>query len=236
MTNDYSLDDENKSEAELPDSLIQDTADAVAEIVSDTGLEVEAEEANSIAKERVEKFTSPLMIQRAAGASSQVSIHGSPSGGVESGRSLKISNILINLKTTAFALPGTLPALLAVYEKNGTPDHVRIAMAGVFALYSWLMILSKALKVPLTQRSAGVLRVMWLYKNDGDDVVSYEGLLEEVNSRFEDYKWERIDGEELLSHLETLERIGCIERDASYGSIRTDRIRWLLKEKVKVTY
>lgn len=61
------------------------------------------------------------MIQRAAGATSQVSITASPAAGVEGGQSVKVRNILVNLKTTAFALPGTLPALLAVYERNGSP-------------------------------------------------------------------------------------------------------------------
>lgn len=209
-----------------------DIAEAVAEIVADNGLEIEEHEAKLIGKEIFEKFTSPLLIQRAAGASSEVAIQGNPAGGVESGRSVKVRNILINIKSTALALPSTLPALLEVYETNGTPDHVRFAMAAVFALYGWLMVLKKAMGISLTQRTAGVLRVMWMMKTD--DVVSQDGLLDQVNDRFTEYKWDPITADELFSHLENLEKAGCIERAGS-TSIVSERIRWRLKEQVKVT-
>jgi hypothetical protein len=191
------------------DSLCEETADAISEIMADSQLQFETDEANHIARELVTKFTSPLMIQRAAGATSQVSITASPAGGVEGGRSVKARNLLVNLKTTAFALPSTLPALLAVYERNGTPDHVRLAMAAVIALYGWLTVLSKAIKVDLSQRTAGVLRVMWISKTADSDLISQDGLLDEVNSRFKEYRWDSISGNELFSHLESLEKIGC---------------------------
>ena len=76
---------------------------------------------------------------------------------------------------------------------------------------------------------------MWVSSQSTDDIVSYEGLLEEVNARFKEYKWEQIDNEQLLTDLGTLEKIGCIERDSPFGSIRTERIHWRLKESVKVT-
>ena len=112
---------------------------------------------------------------------------------------------------------------------------MRIAMAAVIALYGWLTVLSKALKVPLTKRTAGVLRVMWMSTGEITDVVSHDGLLEKVNAKFKEYKWQPVDAEELLTTLETLEKIGCIERDAPYESILDRQRRWRLKEKVKVT-
>jgi hypothetical protein len=49
--------------------LSQAAADAVEEIVGDTEIEIDRDDAIVIANELLEKFTSPLMIQRAAGAS-----------------------------------------------------------------------------------------------------------------------------------------------------------------------
>jgi hypothetical protein len=239
MTDSHSHDEnerDGQGEHESVDPTAEQVADAIAEIIVDSGLQLEADEAITITKEMLEEFTSPLMIQRAAGATSSVSITASPAGGVESGRSIKVSNLLVNLKTTAFALPSTLPALLAVYERNESPDHVRIAMAAVFALYGWLKVLSAAFKIPLTKQTAGVLRVMWKSTRNETNVVPHDGLLERVNSGFEEYKWQPINAEELLSLLETLEKIGCIERDAPYNSILTEHIQWRLKEKVTVTY
>lgn len=57
-----------------------------------------------------------------------------------------------------------------------------------------------------------------------------------ASSGFQEYKWQPINDEELLSLLETLEKIGCIERDTPYDSILSEQIQWRLKEKVTVTY
>jgi hypothetical protein len=53
---------------------------------------------------------------------------------------------------------------------------------------------------------------MWLTNKKGEDSVAHAGLLEKVNSQFVEYRWEKIDAEQLLVQLETLERIGCIEK------------------------
>ncbi|GEM_PF-6585088 len=230
---------ERQGEGESTDhELQQAAADAIAEVVVDADMHIEADEAVTIASEILEKFTSPLMIQKAAGATSSVSVVGSPDGGVESGRSVKATNILrwINLKDAAFALPSTLPTLATLFDKNGASNHVRIAMAAVIALFAYLRVLSGAFQIPLTKRTAGVLRVMWLVSKDNEEVVHQNALLENVNSQFEEYKWQAIDADELLSHLETLEKIGCIEKDEAYSSILMERIQWRLKEKVKLTY
>lgn len=130
-------------------------------------------------------------------------------------------------------MPSTLPALVEVYETNGTPDHVRFAMAAVFALYGWMTVLKKAMGITLTQRTAGVLRVMWMVRTG--DVVSQDGLLDQINARFTEYKWEAISADELFSHLENLEKASCVERSGP-TSIASERIQWRLKEQIKVKY
>lgn len=191
---------------------------------------------SSIAKELLEKFTSPLMIQKGAGASSQVSITMSPSGGVESARSVKGRNVLINLKAAAFASINSLPVLVSLFEKYGKPGSgAQVAVSGVIALFGMLKTISAALGISLTKRTAGVLHTMWSSKMEDRISVRHVGLLEAVNAQFEQYQWQKINAEELLTHLETLERLKSIEREESYNSISMENIHWRLNERVKVT-
>jgi hypothetical protein len=160
----------------------------------------------------------------------------SPGGGVDSGRSVKGRNIFLNLKDAASASLSSLPALMALHEKYGKPESGwQVAVAAVIALSGLLKALSSALQVSLTKQTAGVLHTMWLTNKKGEDSVAHAGLLEKVNSQFVEYRWEKIDAEQLLVQLETLERIGCIEK-IPYDSISFDRIRWHLLERVKLTY
>lgn len=212
----------------------EDAVDAIMEIMSDVGAPVSRDDAVSINQEAIEKFTSPLMIQRAAGATSQVSITMSPAGGVDSARSTKGRNIFLNLREAAFASLNSIPTLMALHEKfakGGTSWGLTIA--AVIALLALLKTLSSALKVSVSKQTAGILYLMWSVKG-GDDSVSQAGLLEQVNSRFSEYKWEKVDDDDLISELERLEKIGCIERTSSYSSISVENIRWTLKERVRL--
>jgi len=90
--------------------------------------------------------------------------------------------------------------------------------------------------VPLTKRTAGVLLTMWESRMEDGVSVPHDGLLEKVNSKFEEYRWLKITPEELVSHLETLQKLDCIERNNSFDSVLTEKISWRLRERVKVTY
>jgi hypothetical protein len=208
------------------------TADAVMEVTSEAGIKIGREEAVKIAEELLEEFTSPLMIAKSAGASGSVTITTGPTGEVEGGRSIKARNIQVNLKDAAFRLPS---AVLALYEKLGTSGQSteQFAVGAILSLFGMLQIMSDLLKVPLTQQTAAVLHRMWMIKNEDETAVPHDGLLERVNSQFELYGWKKLDAEGLISHLETLERLDCIERNAD--SILVENIRWELKERVKVS-
>lgn len=212
-------------------------ADAIAEIAGDADIHIEEDQAIVIANELLEKFTSPLMIQKAAGASSQVSITMSPGGGVESGRSVKGRNVFINLKDAAFASISSLPVLVTLFEKYGKPGSgAQMAVSGVIALLGMLKTLAAALGIPLTKRTAGVLHAMWSAKMEEQVSVPHDGLLEVVNSQFEKYQWQEINAEELLTRLETLERLKSIEREELYNSISMENLHWRLIERVKASF
>jgi hypothetical protein len=229
--------DKVDGEDQLDPTMLQEAADAISEIMSDVEIETDYDEAITIAKQLFEKFTSPLMIQKAAGATSSVTITGSPTGSVESARSVKVRNVQFNLKDAAIALPATLPAFITFYEKHGISDNIgQVSVLAVLYLFSLLKTLSSVLQIPLTKRTAGVLQVLWASKKENEDSVPHNGLLEKANSRFEEYQWQKINDEELVSHLETLEKIGCIERVQWPDSIAIEKIRWRLKERVKLTY
>ena len=70
------FDSGNKSDAddEFDPTIPQAAADAISEILVEVEAHAEPDEALTIGKEVFEKITSPLMIQKAAGASSSVSI------------------------------------------------------------------------------------------------------------------------------------------------------------------
>ena len=226
--------DMNESEVPNPTES-ESAAEAIIEILSEAQVEAELDEAIIVAKELFEEFTSPLLIQRAAGATSSVVITGSPAGGVDNARSTKGRNILFNLKDAAAALPG--PALLSLYHMHGTSGNIaEFAVLGVIYLFGSLRTLSRVLQIPLTKRTAGVLQTMWAIKDDKDRTVSHDGLLEKINLQFEVYRWEKINTEELVSHLESLERIGCIVRHDPNNSIRIQKISWRLIENVKLSY
>ena len=120
------INDSERVEAEhdLDPTMSQAAADAISEIMSDLEVETESDEVIAIARQLFEKFTSPLMIQKAAGATSSVSVIMSPSGGLESARSVKGRNIQFNLKQAAIALPSTLPAFVTLFDKHGISDHI----------------------------------------------------------------------------------------------------------------
>src|SRR5436190_18823900 len=80
--------DMNESEVPNPTES-ESAAEAIIEILSEAQVEAELDEAIIVAKELFEEFTSPLLIQRAAGATSSVVITGSPAGGVDNARSTK---------------------------------------------------------------------------------------------------------------------------------------------------
>jgi hypothetical protein len=227
---------QDTSESVKPDPS-RAAADAIAEMVGDADIHIEDDHAIVIANELLEKFTSPLMIQKAAGASSQVSITMDPAGHVETARSVKGRNVLINLKDAAFASLSSLPALTILVDKYGKPGSgLQVAVAGVIALFGMLKTLSSASGITLTQRTAGVLHTMWSSKMKDRDIVPHDGLLEKVNSQFERYQWQKIDAEELLTHLETLERLKSIEREDPNNSISMEKIHCRLIEQVKHSY
>ena len=154
---------------------------------------------------------------------------------IESARSVKGRNVQFNLRDAALALPG--PALVALYERHGTTGDVgALAVVGVIYLFGLLKSLSTVLQVPLTKRTAGVLLTMWESRMEDGVSVPHDGLLEKVNSKFEEYRWLKITPEELVSHLETLQKLDCIERNNSFDSVLTEKISWRLRERVKVTY
>jgi hypothetical protein len=215
------------------DDLSELVSEALSELL--TEFQIESEERVVLAEELIEKFTSPLLIQKAAGATSQVSVTISPGGGVENARSVKARNILVNLKQAAIALPASLPALASFYERHGITDTVGTSALAILYFFPLLKSISEVLRVPLTQQAAAILMVMWNSKGENDESVPHDGLLGKVNSTFKDYQWREISAEELVSYLETLERIGCIERDSWMLSIAIEKIRWRLKEAVRIS-
>lgn len=98
-----------------------------------------------------------------------------------------------------------------------------------------LKTLSAALGIPLTKQTAGVLHAMWSSNTEDGTSVPHDGLLEVVNSQFEQYQWQKINADELITHLETLERLRSIEREESFNSISMENIHWRLNESVKVS-
>lgn len=218
-----------------PNDLSGLVGEAISEILADVEIHIEPQERVVLAEELIEKFTSPLMIQKAAGATSQVSVTMSPAGGVENARSVKGRNVLVNLKQAAIALPASLPALASFYLKHGITDKVGTSLA-ILYFFPILKSISEVLQIPLTQQAAAILMVMWNSKKENDESVPHDGLLGKVNSTFKDYQWKQITAEELVSYLVTLERIGCIERDSWLDSIAIEKIRWRLKEAVRISY
>jgi hypothetical protein len=211
-------------------------AEAISEILAEAQIEIEPQERIILADELLEKFTSPMMIQKAAGATSQVSVTMSPSGGVQDARSVKARNVLVNLKQAAIAVLASLPALASFYQKHGITDAVGTSALAILYFFPILKSLSEVLQIPLTQQAAAILMLMWNAKNENDESVPHEGLLEKVNARFEEYQWKPITADDLVSYLESLERIGSIERDSLSESIAIEKIRWRLKETVRISY
>ncbi len=201
-------------------------ADAVSDLLTDVGLELERHEAEIIANEILQEFTS---MQRAAGATSQVSIVNNPQGGVESARSTKMANFVYNIKSAALAIP--VPALAGVMARNDFTTNLRISMGAITALFLFLSGFANALNIPLTRQAAAILQHMWTIADPGSDIVQHDGLLEKVNAQFERFNWRTIDSNELVSYLEALEKIGCIERATDYNPIQIERIQWRLRER-----
>jgi hypothetical protein len=228
---------ENDDQSQPGQDPLHAAAEAIAEMLTDSEFQIKDEEAIVIANELLEKFTSPLMIALGAGASSQVSVTMSPTGDVESARSIKTRNVLINLKDAAYASISSLPALAVLFEKYGKPGSgAQIAVAAVIALFGLLKTLASASGIPLTRRTAGVLNTLWSSKAEDAESVAHQGLLEKVNVQFEQYKWDSINSEELITHLETLERLNSIEKVETYNSISMENIQWRLKESVKLSF
>ena len=221
---------------EKSERLSEIAGEAISEILAETQIEIEPQEKIILVEELLEKFTSPMMIQKAAGATSQVSVTMSPSGGVQSARSVKARNTLVNLKQAAIALPASLPALASFYQKHGITDAVGTSALAILYFFPLLKSVSEVLQIPLTQQAAAILMLMWNGKNENDDSVPHEGLLEKVNARFKEYQWKQITPDDLVSYLESLERIGSIERDRLSESIAIEKIRWRLKETVRISY
>jgi hypothetical protein len=206
--------------------------EGISEILSEAEIEVQPEERALLSKEVVERF-SPLMLQAATGPTSQVSVTMSPMGGVQSAHSTKLRNV--NLKRAATALPASVSAFAHLYHQHGITDHPIAASALAF-LFPLLKPIAESLRIPLTQQAAAVLMVMWKSKKEDEESVAHEGLLTSVNLTFEEYRWKQITGDDLISYLETLEKLRCIEREGSLDSIDVKKIRWRLKEAVKISY
>lgn len=115
------------------EDLSKHISEGIEEVLAVTDIKIEPEETTVLVQEVVEKFVSPLMIQRAVGATSEVSVTMSPVGGVGSAHSVKGRNALINLKQVATAVPANLPALATLYEKHGiVGDIATSALAGLY--------------------------------------------------------------------------------------------------------
>src|SRR6266487_312048 len=225
---------ENDELAADSDEVFESVCEAISECLDDLDLQIEPKERVILAKELIENFTSPLMIQKAAGATSQVSVTISPGGGVQDGRSLKLRNVRVNLKQAALALPASLPALANFLLKHGVSDTVGTASLAILYFFPLLKSISDVLQVPITQQAAAILMVMWNCKNETEESVPHEGLLENVNATFKEYRWQEITSEELISYFGTLEKIGCIKRDRWPDSIDSRKWQWRLTEAVKI--
>jgi hypothetical protein len=226
--------DETRGEAAILPDHSEEIANAVTDVLAEVGVEIQTDEALTIAKELVEKFKSPLMMQRAAGARSEVSVVNSPTGGIESARSRKVANVFYNLKSAALAMP--VPALAGKLVEHNTPEKLRITLGAITALFGFLSIAATAVNIPLTRQGAAILQFMWASVSPGSDVIWHDGLLEKINAEFNNLGWRPINDEELISYLEALEKIGCIERAPEHNSISLDQIHWRLKEKVRVSF
>lgn len=91
MENDDSADEPQTA---TDDDLYQSVGEAISEILAETQIEIEPGQRVILAEELIERFVS---IQKAAGATSQVSVTMRPAGGVESARSVKVRNALVNV-------------------------------------------------------------------------------------------------------------------------------------------
>lgn len=215
---------------ELPDKI----ATFIAEMLESAGIDTEPEQRVVLANEVIEKFIAPAMIRRAAGATSQVTVTMNPRGGVSSAYSKKASNVVLNLRAAATALPTSLPALASFYKQYGISGDIGTAALAVLYLLPLLKWMAETVKVPLTEQTAAVLMVMWNTKKPDGESVPLDGLLERVNETFKKYEWRQIDGQELASYLGTLEKIKAIQRVNEFESIAVNKIEWRLKEAFEI--
>jgi hypothetical protein len=216
------------------DALLEQISDGIAEVLTAEEIDATSEEQVVLATEVVEQFISPLMIQKAAGATSQVTVTMNPAGGVSSAHSVKARNALVNLRHVATAVPAGLPVLASFYEKHGISGDLGSTALGVLYLFAVLKPIAHVLKITITQQAAALLMVMWNSRREFEDSVPLEGLLTKVNSTFQEYGWKTIDHDELTSYLRTLEKINSIERVGEYQSISMEMMRWRLKETVEI--
>lgn len=166
-----SIDDPEQSDAATRDDLSPGVADAIAEVLESVEIDSEPEERLVLADAIVQKFISPLMIQRAAGATSQVTVIMNPSGGVSRAHSIKARNALVNLKHAVAAVPASIPALASFYERHGISADLGTTALAVLYLFPLLKSIAKLVQVPLTQQAAAVLMVMWNTKREHEDTV-----------------------------------------------------------------
>jgi hypothetical protein len=227
-------DNSHRDKTATADELRDEIANAITEVLESAEIITEPEERVVLVNELIEKFVSPAMIRRAAGATSQVTVTMSPAGGVSSAHSSKASNVLLNLRSAATALPASLPALATFYKQQGISVDIGTAALAILYLFPLLKSMAELVKITLTQQAAGVLMVMWNTKKPEEETVGLDGLLERVNETFREYEWREINGEELASYIGTLEKINAIERANAFESIDINDIEWRLKENFEI--
>jgi hypothetical protein len=103
---------------ESDNELTAPISEGIQEVLVAADITFEPKERVVLAEEIVEKFISPVMIQRAAGATSQVTVTMNPAGGISGAHSIKARNALVNLKYAVTALPASLPGLASFYEST----------------------------------------------------------------------------------------------------------------------
>lgn len=229
IENDETPDDEDRSDESYarPEDLTDHAADAILECVGES-VDISRAEALTIADEILNEYTT-LKGERALGANATVYTINDPRGGFEGSRSIKAGNILINLGSVA-KTSKLLPIAVSTAFTAYISEHPKYAI--VMFIFSTLNAVRSLRELDLSQRLAGVLYTMWQSRSHEDNTVAHEGLLERVNKQFIEFEWNAIEADEMISILEKLERIKCIEKIDPYHSLMMTGVKYLLKENI----
>lgn len=140
------MSDKDKENGTDSPDLSEHICEGLAEVLDSAEIEIAPEQRIVLAEEIVEKFISPLMIQQAAGATSQVSVTMNPVGGVSGAHSTKGRNAIVNVRQVLTTAPASLPALAKLYQEHGIAGDVTSSALAVLYLFPLLKAIAEIRK------------------------------------------------------------------------------------------